>query len=146
MPINYIWSQPICWLHLNLSNKWNRLKRIISIFFIDCKGPIYTYSIYFNENSRWKVTFRKRSLEWKYRGARIHRLESHFLIDLFRRSIWIFLEQAYMVQQLNRILESKGKSTCVQNKLINRSTPLEVNFWKLSNKSGYVQKGPKLSY
>lgn len=32
-----------------------------------------------------------------------------------------------MVQQLNQILESKGKSTCVQNKLINRSTPLEVN-------------------
>lgn len=68
---------------------------------------MYTYSIYFNENSRWKATFQKRSLEWKYRGVRIHRLESHFLIDLFRRSIWIFLEQAYMVQQLNRILESK---------------------------------------
>ena len=142
----YIWSQPICWLHLNLSNRWNRLKRIISTFFIDCKGPIYTYSIYFNENSRWKATFQKRSLEWKYRGVRIHRLESHFLIDLFRRSIWIFLEQAYMVQQLNRILESKGKSTCEQNKLIYHSTPLEVNFWKVSNKSGYVQKGPKLSY
>ena len=51
-----------------------------------------------------------------------------------------------MLQQLNQILESKGKSTCIQNKLINRSTPLEVNFWKLSNKNGYVQKGPKLSY
>ena len=52
-----------------------------------------------------------------------------------------------MVQQLNRILESKeNRHVYIQNKLINRSTPLEVNFQKLSNKSGYVQKGPKLSY